>query len=206
MSSIIKICFLFPLLKFPRKAVKLASKNIGGHCIYFPVCEMWHSMKKMKYTLLICLLLLPSISFGNEKADMVLVIKSESKLYLKRDGKILKEYHVVFGANPKGHKLQEGDERTPEGNYILDYKKEDSTFYKAIHISYPNEMDRERARKNGVRPGGAIMIHGQKEDIGWLALVAQYFNWTDGCIAVSNSDMDEIWEAVDSGTPIEIKP
>ncbi len=137
---------------------------------------------------------------------MVLVIKSKSKLYLKRNGKTLKEYHVVFGANPKGHKLQEGDERTPEGLYILDYKKDDSAFYKAIHISYPNELDLERARNNGVKPGGAIMIHGQKENIGWLALVSQYFNWTDGCIAVSNSDMDEIWEAVDSGTPIEIKP
>lgn len=160
----------------------------------------------MKKILFATLLLLPSIAFGIEKADMVLVIKSESKLYLKKDGRVLEAYHVVFGANPKGHKLQEGDERTPEGRYILDYKKDDSTFYKAIHISYPNESDRERARNNGVSPGGAIMIHGQKKDIGWLALISQYFNWTDGCIAVSNPDMDEIWEAVDAGTPIEIKP
>lgn len=160
----------------------------------------------MKKILFATLLLLPSIAFGIEKADMVLVIKSESKLYLKKNGRVLEAYHVVFGANPKGHKLQEGDERTPEGRYILDYKKDDSTFYKAIHISYPNESDRERARNNGVSPGGAIMIHGQKKDIGWLALISQYFNWTDGCIAVSNPDMDEIWEAVDAGTPIEIKP
>jgi murein L,D-transpeptidase YafK len=160
----------------------------------------------MKKIILIILLLLPTIAFGIEKADMVLVVKSESKLYLKKDGKIIEEYHVVFGANPKGHKLQEGDERTPEGKYILDYKKEDSDFYKAIHISYPNELDRERARNNGVNPGGAIMIHGQKNNIGWLSLISKYFNWTNGCIAVSNSDMDEIWEAVDVGTPIEIKP
>lgn len=162
--------------------------------------------KQMKKTVLILLLLLPSVAFGIEKADMVLVIKSESKLYLKKNGKILKKYHVVFGANPKGHKLQEGDERTPEGKYILDYKKEDSAFYKAIHISYPNDWDREKARKKGVDPGGMIMIHGQKKDIGWLALISQYFNWTDGCIAVSDSDMDEIWDAVDAGTPIEIIP
>lgn len=162
--------------------------------------------KEMKKTILIILLLLPAIAYGNEKADMVLVIKSESKLYLKKDGRILEEYHVVFGANPKGHKLQEGDNRTPEGAYTLDYKKEDSAFYKAIHISYPNALDVERARKNGVKPGGAIMIHGQKTGIGWLSLIAHHFNWTDGCIAVSNSDMDEIWEAVDAGTPIEILP
>ena len=160
----------------------------------------------MKKAILTILLLLPALAFGIEKADKVLVIKSESKLYLKKAGNILGEYHVVFGANPKGHKLQEGDERTPEGNYILDYKKEDSAFYKAIHISYPNELDRERADKNGVKPGGAIMIHGQKSDIGWLSLISQYFNWTNGCIALSNSDMDEIWESVDAGTPIEIKP
>ena len=160
----------------------------------------------MKRFLYLFLLLLPTIAFGIEKADMVLVVKSESKLYLKKDGRILGEYHVVFGANPVGHKLQEGDERTPEGRYLLDYKKDDSAFYKAIHISYPNEFDRERARNKGVSPGGAIMIHGQKNDIGWLALISQYFNWTDGCIAVSNNDMDEIWEAVDAGIPIEIKP
>lgn len=160
----------------------------------------------MKRIILLILLIQPAIAYGIEKADMVLVIKSESKLYLKKDGKILEEYHVVFGANPKGHKLQEGDERTPEGEYTLDYKKEDSAFYKAIHISYPNELDRKRAMINGVDPGGAIMIHGQKNDIGWLSLISQYFNWTDGCIAVSNSAMDEIWEAVDVGTPIEIKP
>jgi murein L,D-transpeptidase YafK len=139
-------------------------------------------------------------------ADMVLVTKSESKLYLKKDGKIIKEFHVAFGANPKGHKQQEGDERTPEGKYILDYKKEDSSFYKAIHISYPNESDKKRAKELGVNPGGLIMIHGQKNGLGWLSWITQLFDWTDGCIAVSNNAMDEIWESVKVGTPIEIKP
>ena len=88
--------------------------------------------------------------------------KSESRLYLKKDGRILGEYHVAFGANPKGHKLQEGDERTPEGMYILDYKKEDSDFYKSIHLSYPNEADKKRAKESGVNPGGLIMLHGKK--------------------------------------------
>ncbi len=147
-----------------------------------------------------------TIGFGAEKADIVFVSKSESKLYLKKNGKILKKYRVAFGANPRGHKQQEGDERTPEGKYILDYKNAASSFYKAIHISYPNEADKKKAAAKGVNPGGSIMLHGQKNGFGWFAFAAQFFNWTDGCIAVSNSSMDEIWQAVDVGTPIEIAP
>jgi murein L,D-transpeptidase YafK len=160
----------------------------------------------MRFLFIIIFILIPNIVFGIEMADMVLVTKSESKLYLKKDGKIIKEFHVAFGANPKGHKQQEGDERTPEGKYILDYKKEDSSFYKAIHISYPNESDKKRAKELGVNPGGLIMIHGQKNGLGWLSWITQLFDWTDGCIAVSNNAMDEIWESVKVGTPIEIKP
>jgi murein L,D-transpeptidase YafK len=119
---------------------------------------------------------------------------------------VIKEFHVVFGENPKGHKQQEGDERTPEGHYILDFKNPDSRFYKSIHISYPNEQDKARARAAGVNPGGLIMIHGQKNNLGLFANVVQNFNWPDGCIAVTNSEMDEIWNAVDEGTPIEILP
>jgi len=160
----------------------------------------------MRRALTILLLLIPTIAFGIEKADFVLVIKSEATLYLIKNGKVLKKYHVAFGANPKGHKQQEGDERTPEGKYILDYKKENSSFYKAIHISYPSNEDKKRAKEKGVSPGGQIMIHGQKNDIGWLSFITQRFNWTDGCIAVTNSAMDEIWDSVNIGTPIEIKP
>lgn len=160
----------------------------------------------MKTLAFILLLLMSGNALAIEKADMVLVVKSESKLYLLKNGKVLGEYRAAFGANPKGHKQQEGDERTPEGRYVLDFKKDDSAFYKAIHISYPNEADKKRARQAGVRPGGAIMIHGQKNGLGWLSWISQYFNWTNGCIAVSNSAMDEIWEAVGAGTPIEIRP
>ncbi|MDY6989815.1 MAG: L,D-transpeptidase family protein [Thermodesulfobacteriota bacterium] len=146
------------------------------------------------------------MSFAAEKADSVLVIKSESIIYLMNDGKTLKKYHVAFGANPKGPKRQEGDERTPEGKYVLDYRNERSSFHKAIHISYPNHEDKKRAEKEGVNPGGQIMIHGQKDGFGWLSFFVQRLNWTDGCIALSNSDMDEVWESVEVGTPIEIIP
>ena len=139
------------------------------------------------------------------KADHVLVKKSEHKLYLLRQGIVYETFHVVFGPRPLGPKLTEGDERTPEGKYTLDFKKSHSRFYKSIHISYPNAADRERSAKLGLRPGGAIAIHGQPAD-GALGGDARYFNWTDGCIAVANEDMEILWVAIDVGTPITIEP
>ncbi len=161
----------------------------------------------MRFTALVFTLIIYATSFAAEREiDLVLVDKSEMKMYLLSEGRRLKEYHVVFGGNPEGHKQQEGDERTPEGKYVLDYKKSDSSFYKSIHISYPNEEDKAKAEKMGVSPGGFIMIHGQKNGFGWLSWLMQRFNWTDGCIAVTNSEMDEIWQLVKVGTPIEIRP
>ncbi len=160
----------------------------------------------MMPAVIILMIVFPISALCVEKADFVLVIKSKHRLYLQKGNDILKDYHVVFGANPEGHKQKQGEERTPEGRYILDYKKADSAFHKAIHISYPNQKDKQRAKEAGVNPGGFIMIHGQKNGYGRLAFLVQRFNWTDGCIALSNSDMDEVWEAVDPGTPIEIKP
>jgi murein L,D-transpeptidase YafK len=147
------------------------------------------------------------IGNGFFKADAVIVKKSEKALYLMRDDKPLKRYHVVFGPRPKGHKLMEGDERTPEGLYTLDFKNPKSGYYKSIRISYPNQADIEKAKKFNVHPGGNIMIHGIKNS--WSAKTAaraRNANWTDGCIALSNSDMDELWEAIDVGTPISILP
>jgi murein L,D-transpeptidase YafK len=141
-----------------------------------------------------------------EMADSVLVIKSQRRLFLLRDGKPWKVYRVALGPKPWGPKQQAGDERTPEGHYLLDYKLRDSRFHKAIHISYPNAEDRERARKLGVDPGGQIMIHGQPNGSELPPWEAQQFNWTDGCIAVTNAEMDEIWSLVEVGTPIEIRP
>jgi len=143
---------------------------------------------------------------ASNEIDYVLVNKSEKKMYLLSNGRRIKEYDVAFGDNSTGHKQQEGDERTPEGKYILDYKKSDSSFYKAIHISYPNEEDKKIAKANGINPGGQIMIHGQKYGLGWLSWLTQQFDWTNGCIAVTNTEMDEIWKLVKSGTPIEIQP
>ena len=160
----------------------------------------------MRYMLVAILFATPVLGVAAQKADFVLVRKSESKLYLKAGDKTLRVYRVALGTRPKGKKQWVGDERTPEGRYVLDYKKSNSSFYKAIHISYPNESDRKRAAELGVSPGGAIMIHGQPNGLGRLAAVNQMFNWTDGCIAVTNHEMDQIWDAVEPGTPIEIVP
>ncbi|MCF8023905.1 MAG: L,D-transpeptidase family protein [Desulfobacteraceae bacterium] len=152
--------------------------------------------------LILLVLVLPCTAQAGQKADAVLVEKSEARLSLVKEGRIFKEFSVALGPNPEGHKQRLGDGRTPEGKYILDYKKEDSDFYKAIHISYPDRGDLERARAGGEDPGSQIMIHGQPNG----CTVSQRLNWTDGCIAVTNSAMDEIWEAVDAGTPIVIVP
>jgi murein L,D-transpeptidase YafK len=162
-------------------------------------------MTKFLATIL-AFLLWSGVAFSEQKADLVLVKKNESRLYLIREGKTFASFRASFGSNPKGHKQKQGDGRTPEGRYVLDYKNSGSRYHRSIHISYPNAKDREDARKRGVDPGGDIMIHGQRNGWEWLAPIAQLFDWTNGCIALSNPDMDRVWEAVDAGTPIEIKP
>ena len=161
-------------------------------------------MKKL--FLLWCVSLLASVADAQPVADYVLVEKSKNLLSLYKDGKAFASYHVVFGGNPVGHKLQEGDEKTPEGRYSLDGKNAKSAYYKSIHISYPNAADRAQAKARGVSAGGAVMIHGQKNGFAWLTASTQTINWTLGCIALSNSDMDQVWQSIALPTPIEIKP
>lgn len=138
--------------------------------------------------------------------DQVRILKSDRKLQLVSAGHVLKEFKIALGGNPIGHKMQEGDGKTPEGLYILDYKKSDSAFYKAFHISYPNSVDTASAKSRGVNSGGAIMIHGQKNGLGWLSRLSQRFDWTNGCVALHDSDMDILWGSVQEGTQVEIRP
>jgi murein L,D-transpeptidase YafK len=152
------------------------------------------------------LLFLCAPSFATEKADRVVVEKAKHTLTLFKNGKALSSYHVVFGSNPVGHKEQEGDERTPEGAYLLDAKNTKSAYYKSIHISYPNAKDLANAKKHGVSAGSAIMIHGQKNGYVDFEEQTQKFNWTLGCIALKNKDMDDLWNKIDVPTKIEIKP
>ncbi len=166
------------------------------------------TMRLLNKGLLIVLLLIFQTANGEsaQKADAVLVIKSEKRLYLMSKGEPFASLPVVFGAEPIGHKQARGDGRTPEGIYMLDYKNPNSNFYKSIHISYPNTKDRENAQRLGVDPGGDIMIHGQTNGWEWASSLVQLFSWTDGCVALSNRNMDRVWAAIDPGTPIEIRP
>lgn len=159
-------------------------------------------MKVMKY--LACLILFfagPVFA----AVDLVKVDKSERRMYLLYQGEVVKSYRIALGGNPKGHKRQEGDNRTPEGTYILDYKKEDSSYYRSMHINYPNEVDIANAEARGVSPGNLIMVHGQPNGLGWLAARTQRRDWTEGCIALSNPEMDEFMALVGVGTPIHIE-
>jgi murein L,D-transpeptidase YafK len=138
--------------------------------------------------------------------DRVLVLKSERRMVLYSRETPVATYRIALGADPTGHKTFLGDSRTPEGPYTLDYRNEDSAFYRSIHVSYPNETDRAAAIDADVPPGGNIMIHGLPNGRGWLGPLYNLRDWTDGCIAVTNSEIEEIWRAVPNGTPIEIRP
>ncbi|HEX8244520.1 MAG TPA: L,D-transpeptidase family protein [Longimicrobium sp.] len=139
-------------------------------------------------------------------AERVVVDKRARTLTLLDHGRPLKTYRVSLGAHPLGPKQQEGDERTPEGVYRLDYRKAESSAHRALHISYPDSADLARARARGVAPGGSIMVHGITNGLGWVGRLHRLVDWTDGCVAVTNAEMDEIWRAVPAGTPIEIRP
>jgi murein L,D-transpeptidase YafK len=139
-------------------------------------------------------------------ADKVVLLKGKRTLILYRNENILRSYKISLGSNPLGPKTRQGDGRTPEGNYILDRRNPKSQFYRSIHVSYPNAGDRERARKSGVNPGGDIFVHGLPNGYGAIGRMHLAHDWTNGCIAVTNEEMDEIWKLVPDGTPIEIRP
>ncbi|WP_346914214.1 L,D-transpeptidase family protein [uncultured Roseibium sp.] len=140
------------------------------------------------------------------RADRVVVFKGERVLELMAGDVTLKRYTVSLGREPVGAKQREGDGRTPEGRYRIDYRNPASGYHLALHISYPDAQDRARARKAGVSPGGDIMIHGMRNGYGWIGSLHRLVDWTNGCIAVTDTEMDEIWRAVANGTEIEIRP
>lgn len=138
--------------------------------------------------------------------DRVVVLKKQRTLQLLNQGKVVRSYQIALGADPVGPKTQQGDHKTPEGIYRLDSRNAHSQFYKSIHISYASQSDRAAARKRGVSPGGDVYVHGLPNGYGFVGASHRMKDWTDGCIAVTNSEMDEIWQAVRDGTPIEIRP
>ena len=148
----------------------------------------------------------PAPALAGKTVDKVLVLKSERKLHLMGRGEVLKSYRMSLGKQPKGAKLREGDSRTPEGFYWLDWRKTSEKYNLSMHVSYPNARDLAKARKEGVSPGGMIMIHGTPLDDEYPEWYFHTLDWTEGCIAMKNADMREIWSLVKDGTLIEIRP
>jgi len=144
--------------------------------------------------------------FRSFQVDKVLVLKGKRRMHLLRRGMVLRTYQISLGRTPSGKKVKQGDGKTPEGWYLLDTRNPRSKFYRSMHVSYPNETDRARAQAMGVSAGGAIMIHGEPNHLQNIGFNGKGVDWTEGCIAVTNREMDEIWNAVPDGTPIEIRP
>ncbi len=140
------------------------------------------------------------------KADKVIVVKSERRLYLVRAGEVMESFRVALGRHPKGTKIYQGDGRTPEGVYRVAALNPDSQFYRSIRVSYPNDADQARAVALGQAAGGDIMIHGLAPERRGYGGEHWRFDWTNGCIAVTDEEIDEIWQRVEVGTPIEIRP
>jgi murein L,D-transpeptidase YafK len=142
--------------------------------------------------------------YATPKADKIVVYKSLRRMELWRGNTILRTYHVALGRSPRGQKTSAGDGRTPEGTYFIDDRKMMSDYHLALHISYPGQTDIERAESMGVSAGGSIMIHGVPNDLTPDQRLAP--DWTAGCIALTNPEIEEVWRLVDDGTTVQINP
>lgn len=142
----------------------------------------------------------------SEQADSIVILKKDHVMELLSGGNIIRTYKVALGQGGLAAKEREGDARTSEGYYVIDAKYEHSAYHKALHVSYPSATDRRRAARLGVPPRGAIMIHGLPNGKGWIGAAHRLYDWTLGCIAVINQEIDEVWTLVPVGTPVEIRP
>ena len=155
---------------------------------------------------LMFLSLITSGSPSATQADRIVVVKSTHIMTLYRGDEPLHQYKVALGRGPKGPKKRQGDHKTPEGQYVVDSKNAHSRFHLALHLSYPNAEDRGRAAQEHVNPGGDVEIHGLPSTFAFFGSLQSAIDWTDGCIAVSNAQIEEIWKLVPVGTKVEILP
>ena len=144
--------------------------------------------------------------FATQKADRIVVFKSQRKLELLREGEIIRTYHIALGRNPIGPKIERGDGRTPEGTYFIDKRNPESAYHLSLHISYPETADLKRAAALNVDPGANILIHGEPNILNHEGKANLLKDWTAGCIALNNTDMDEVWRLTDDGITVEIHP
>jgi murein L,D-transpeptidase YafK len=151
------------------------------------------------------LVALPVFPVQGPMAEKILIEKKARRMTLLAKGKALKVYKIALGRNPQGAKEREGDDKTPEGIYTVDARNKNSEYHLSLHISYPNKDDKRRAQRHGLSPGGNIMIHGIKKGFGWIGRFHRWFDWTRGCIAVTDSEIEEIDRLVPNGTVVEIR-
>jgi murein L,D-transpeptidase YafK len=144
--------------------------------------------------------------FAQPRADLIVIHKSARTMELIHAGHVIKTYRIALGGDPIGPKTRQGDHKTAEGIYVIDRRNAHSQFHRSLHISYPNAADKARARKLGVSPGGDIFIHGLPNGYGLVGAAHRVRDWTDGCIAVTDQEIEVIWKLVDNATPVEIKP
>jgi murein L,D-transpeptidase YafK len=170
-------------------------------------CRLWRTAIFWIFAALcVCAVVLSSTAGPPKQADRIVVVKSKRTMSLMSGSQVLKTYKVALGGQPLGAKDRQGDHKTPEGIYSVDRKIPNSQFHKALHLSYPNAADRERARQLGVSPGGDVEIHGLGGQWGWIGSQHLLKDWTDGCVAVTNEEIDEIWPLVQTGMVVEIRP
>jgi murein L,D-transpeptidase YafK len=171
---------------------------VGGLGLIIAILVVWDFVKLGRHV--------PALAAIENRATSILVEKQARQLTLVHGDKVIKTYRVALGGDPTGPKQREGDSRTPEGDYNIDSKNRRSRFHLALHVSYPSAEDRTRAAQRGVPPGSDIMIHGLPNGLGWLNGVHLFRDWTDGCIAVTDAEIEEIWALVDTGTSVRISP
>ena len=155
---------------------------------------------------LLLFLSLITATSAQSRIDQVVVLKRQHKLLLMSGNQVVKSYDVALGSGGLAPKRRQGDHRTPEGLYTIDYRNPASRYHLALHISYPQQTDMQRARQLGLNPGGDIMIHGLGPGFSWAGALQSHYDWTDGCIAVTDQEIEEIWRVVPDGTPVEIEP
>ncbi|MGA2961368.1 MAG: L,D-transpeptidase family protein [Candidatus Korobacteraceae bacterium] len=167
---------------------------------------LWAMIRHWKIYGLLLVAALSAFASSQPKVDQILVLKKEHKLLLLGGDKIIRTYSVALGGGGLAPKRQQGDDKTPEGLYRIDSRNSASRFHLALHISYPDEIDKVRARKRGVSPGSNIMIHGLGDEFKSLGTKHYLHDWTAGCIAVTDLEIEEIWRLVPDGTSVEIRP
>ena len=188
-----------------RFALELEQKSTSRVLTTLKVlCLRKSALRRVVWLAIGCLASSPA--FALPHADRIVVHKKAHTMELMHAGKVIKTYKIALGRNPIGPKQREGDFRTPQGVYVINSRNAKSQCHRSLHISYPNAADRERARRLGVSPGGDVSIHGILNGYSYLCAAHRRWDWTYGCIAVTDEEIDEIWKLVPNGAPIEILP